>query len=139
LSLTKVPKEYAVMNSTAAQGSVCKHKAQYKCYFTQAQMVVCHMFPNTVHVICCLNQLKEQQKDFATKDNYLIITCGVRCHNKVVSCKMLTKGKSSSLDGSKKTDDSGSNKFTSWHSDNLSKPEKTLMNILISWLTTEGN
>jgi hypothetical protein len=28
LSLTKVPKEDAVMNSTAAQGSVCKHKAQ---------------------------------------------------------------------------------------------------------------
>jgi hypothetical protein len=59
------------MNSTTAQGSVCKHKAQYKCYFTQAQMVVCHMCPNTAHILCCLNKLKEQQKKFATKDNYL--------------------------------------------------------------------
>jgi hypothetical protein len=101
------------MNTTAAQGSVCKHKAQYKCYFTQAQLVVCHVCPNTVHVLCCLNQLKEQQRDFATKDNYLIITCGARCHNKVVSHKSLMKGKSSSLEGNKKPDDSGSNKYTS--------------------------
>jgi hypothetical protein len=86
-----------------------------------------------------LNQLKEQQKDFATKDNYLIIACRVQCHNKVVSCKSLNKGKSSSLTGSKKTDDSGSNKYTSRHSDNSSKPEKTSMNILLAWLTTEGN
>jgi hypothetical protein len=118
------------MNSTTAQGSVCKHKAQYKCYFTQAQMVVCHMCPNTAHILCCLNKLKEQQKKFATKDNYLIITCRVRCHNKVVSCKTVIKGESSSLEGSKKTDDSGSNKYTSWHNDNPSKPEKTSMNIL---------
>ncbi len=46
LPLTRVPNGYQVMNSTADQGSVCKHKAQYKCYFTQAQMVVCHMCPN---------------------------------------------------------------------------------------------
>jgi hypothetical protein len=79
-------------------------------------------------------------KKFATKDNYIIITCGVRCHNKVVSRKTVTKGKSSSLEGSKKkTDDSGSNKYTSWHSDNPSKQEKTSMNILLSWPTTEGN
>jgi hypothetical protein len=68
------------------------------------------MCPNTVHVLYCLNQLKEQQKDFATKDNDLIITCGVRCHNKVVFCNTLMKGRSSSLEGSKKTNDSGSNK-----------------------------
>ncbi len=131
--LSRDPEEYDVMNTTAAQGSICKHKAQYKCYFTWAQIVVCHVCPNTVHVLCCLNQVKEQRKDFATKGNYLIIKCTVCCHNKVVSGKSLTKGKSSCLEGNKKkTDYSSSN-------DNPSKPERNSMNILISWLTAEGN
>jgi hypothetical protein len=50
--ISLMPQVLEVLNATAlGDGSICKHHSQYKCYFKNSHMVVCHNCPNTVHVL----------------------------------------------------------------------------------------
>ncbi len=60
--LTSVPNQYEIFNVGASETSTCKHHEQSKCYFKGSQMVVCHICPNAVHVLCCLNKLELKNK-----------------------------------------------------------------------------
>ncbi len=136
--ITKVPAGAEVFNETTYQGSICKHAAQYKCYFKNSHLVVCHVCSNAVHVLCCLNSLLENKKEFASKDKFLLITCGIRCHNKVQSKKKVGN-KSKDQKNDAKVADETSHSYVSWLSDNPSKPDLCSMTILISWMTSQGN
>ena len=151
LLISTIPAGMEVMNATACQGSTCKHAAQYKCYFKNSHIVVCHVCTNAVHVLCCLNSLLENKREFAMNDKFVLITCGIRGHNKILTeqksgKKSKTKdakdadksGKTSNTKDAKDADDA-SRSYVSWHSDNPSNPEFCSMNILITWLTTQGN
>jgi hypothetical protein len=87
-------------------------------------MVVCHNCPNTVHVLCCLNLLKEQSSDFAVWEKFLPISCGIRCYKKIMSDKASSN---TSVSAARKGSDDAGRTYTSWLNDNASsKPEKNL-------------
>jgi hypothetical protein len=127
--ITKIPVGVEVMIATAYQGSICKQTAQYKCYFKNSHLVVCHVCQNTGDVLCCLNSLLENKKEFAMKDKLLLITCGINCLNKLASEKKT--GKKSNAKDDKGAKDA-SRSYVSWLSDNPSKPDLCSMNILIT-------
>jgi hypothetical protein len=60
--LTSVPGEYNIFNVYALDTSVCKLSEQSEYYLQGFHKVLCLVCTNAVHIPCCLNKLKMEQK-----------------------------------------------------------------------------